>query len=338
MRTLVTLVLVVAAGLAPAGATVAPAQAAAVRPVTGYHATGVTHNERAEPPGAKPTVAYRDLALPTGQTATVFSNGIAEVFSAGHRSAQYRMVAPDGVAGAGTDADHDLAERIADAAGESCPGADIRIGYLNGTADQLADALPPEPEGGRGTAPHAIIVPLLAGPHPIFDAEIAAAISRMPVPVMLAAHLGPHPLLAGALHDRLSQVGLARASRVRGLSIQAGANGVLVVADRGPQAIGVVGVSTVLLASRLAVPAAPASLGDPVSIDAALTRLREAGVTHAAIAACVIGPETNPAEWEQLCAALGAPCTEPLGNHPAIAQLVSIRYGEALARIVAAGN
>ena len=242
------------------------------------------------------------------------------------------------VAGAGTDADHDLAERVVEAAGESCPGADIRIGYLNGTADRLADALPPAPEGGRGTAPHAIIVPLLAGPHPVFDAQIAAAISRMPAPVMLAAHLGPHPLLAGALHDRLSQVGLARASRVRGLSIQAGANGVLVVADRGPQAIGVAGVSTVLLASRLAVPAAPASLGDPASIDAALTRLGEAGATHAAIAACVIGPETNPAEWEQLSNALGAPCTAPLGTHPAIAQLVSIRYGEALARIVAAGN
>lgn len=102
MRTLVTLVAVVAAGLAPAGVAVAPAQAAAVRVVTGHHAAAVAHNEGPEAPGAKPSVIYRDLALPTGQTATVFSNGIAEVFSAGDRSAQYRMVASAGVAGSGT--------------------------------------------------------------------------------------------------------------------------------------------------------------------------------------------------------------------------------------------
>jgi len=51
---------------------------------------------------AKPAIVYRNLALPTGQTATVFSNGIAEVFGAGHRSAQYRMVPPTGAAEPGT--------------------------------------------------------------------------------------------------------------------------------------------------------------------------------------------------------------------------------------------
>jgi hypothetical protein len=94
----------------------------------------------------------------------------------------------------------------------------------------------------------------------------------------------------------------------------------------------------VLLAARLAVPAAPASLGDQASIDAAVERLREAGATQFAIAPCVIGPESRMTEFEELSSALGARCAAPLGAHPAIAQLVAVRYGEALARISVEGR
>src|SRR5215813_9814228 len=235
----------------------------------------------------------------------------------------------------------DLSRHVAETAAESCPGVDIKIGYLGGTADTLAEALAPDPsqsrENGRlNHAPQAVVVPLLAGPHPAIDQAIAAAINSARAPVMLAAALGPHPLLAGALHDRLSEVGLARANRARGLNIAAGATGILVVADRGQQAINDASVTTVLLASRLAIPAAPASLGDPAGIDAAVQRLREAGATQLAIAPCVIGPETDPEEFAALSAALGAPCSAPLGGHPAVAQLVAVRYGEALTRIAVA--
>ncbi len=251
-----------------------------------------------------------------------------------------------------------LADRIAEAAAESCPGVDIRIGYLSGSTDNLVDVLAAgatrrgaNGQQGNGRSrrerreqnrldqgrpahePRAVVVPLLAGPHPAYDAAIASAIGSARPPVMRATALGPHPLLAGALHDRLSEAGLARASRARGLNIAAGAAGIIVVADRGPQAINDAGVSAVLLAARLAVPVAPASLGDPASIDAAVRRLRESGAVHLAIAPCVIGPETDPAEFAALSAALGAPCPAPLGAHPAIAQLVAVRYGEALARI-----
>jgi hypothetical protein len=232
----------------------------------------------------------------------------------------------------------DLARYIADTATESCPGVDIKIGYLNGESETLADALEPESDPELELKlpdhmPYAVVVPLLAGPHPRIDQAIADSVAKAHAPVMLASALGPHPLLAGALHDRLSEVGLARASRARGLNIAAGATGVIVVADRGPQAINDAGVTTVLLASRLAVPASPASLGDPASVDAAVQRLREAGAAHLAVAPCVIGPETDPAEFAALSASLGAPCSGPLGGHPAIAQLVAVRYGEALARI-----
>ena len=231
----------------------------------------------------------------------------------------------------------DLASYVAETAAESCPGVDIKIGYLSGGSETLAEALERDPDQEHDALPDhlpsAVVVPLLAGPHPLFDQAIASAVAAAQAPVMLASALGPHPLLAGALHDRLYEVGLARASRARGLNIAAGAMGVIVVADRGPQAMSDAGVTTVLLASRLAVPVSPASLGDPASIDAAVQRLREAGATHLAIAPCVIGPETDPAEFAALSAALGAPCSAPLGGHPAIAQLVAVRYGEALARI-----
>jgi len=245
-----------------------------------------------------------------------------------------------GVPGKGTEADAELADQIIEAAAESCPGVDIRIGFLNSDEESLASALEFEHEGGAAgpPAPAAVVVPLLAGSHPTFDVQLATITAHATAPVMLAPHLGPHPLLAGALHDRLSEVGLARASRARGLNIAAGANGVLVIADRGPQSVSDAGVTAVLLAARLAVPVVPASLGDPDSVAGALERLREAGASHPAIAPCVIGPETDPDELTQLSAAIDAPCAAPLGSHEAVAQLVAVRYGEALARISVASH
>jgi len=89
----------------------------------------------------------------------------------------------------------------------------------------------------------------------------------------------------------------------------------------------------VRLAARLAVPTAPASLGDRASVDTAVERLREARATNLAIAPCVIGPESDMKEFDWLCSEFGARRSAPLGAHPAISQLVAARYGEALARI-----
>jgi hypothetical protein len=260
-----------------------------------------------------------------------------------HRSLHRISVASDApalvlaVPGRG-EAAAELASRVAESATDSCPGVDIRIGFLSGSTDTLADALAGDADPRSQQGPQAVVVPLLAGPHPALDAAIAAAISAAQAPVMLATALGPHPLLAGALHDRLHEVGLARANRARGLNIAAGATGIIVAADRGPQAAADVGVTTVLLAARLATPAAPASLGDPASVDAAVQRLHDTGATRLAISPCVIGPESDPAEFASLSRALSAPCAPPLGAHPAIAQLVAVRYGEALTRIAVASH
>lgn len=266
--------------------------------------------------------------------------------------------------GSASQANQELVGSVAESAAMSCPGVTITIGYLGAPADTPATATTttstastlatadPQPstltdalsaalasasDPGDGWATCAVVVPLLAGPHPVFDAQIDAALgqasSRTSGEIMLAGHLGPHPLLAGALHERLSQAGLARAGRALGLNVSHGANGVLVVAVGGAQAVSDAGLTAVLLAARLAVPAAPAALEDQASIDAAVSRLREAGATRLAVAPCVIGPETGLVEFERLASALGAQMSGPLGAHPAIAQLVAIRYGEALARI-----
>ncbi len=67
-----------------------------------------------------------------------------------------------------------------------------------------------EPDG-----PVVVVVPLLAGP----DRRCCAGSGRPSWTAGIAAELtdvfGPHPLLAEALHVRLSGAGLARADRAR---------------------------------------------------------------------------------------------------------------------------
>ncbi len=232
----------------------------------------------------------------------------------------------------------DLTGEIAASAESFCPGVDIRVGYLSGDVQRLEEVLAFDQADQGPLAPTAVVVPLLAGPHPTFDAALVAAARAATSPLMLAAHLGPHPLLAEALHTRLAEAGLARQARARGLSIVTGANGVLVLADGGDEAVQAAAVVAVLLAARLAMPVVPASVGDQASIDSALAQLRNAGVSSPAIAPCVIGPETQSREIEDITERLGVPCARPLGAHPAVPQLVAIRYGAALADLSVASS
>lgn len=231
-----------------------------------------------------------------------------------------------------------MTTEIAEAASRSCPGAEVRVGYLEGSVQRLTDAMVFDHAPSSATALQGVVVPLLAGPKPGIDDTIEELIGQAAAPLLLADHLGPHPLLAEALHARLAEAGLARESRARGLSIVPAANGVLVLADGSDEAIQAAGVAAVLLAARLAAPATPASLGDLAGVKASLNRLRAAGVSQPALAPCVIGPESDLAELTSLSDATGAPHSQPLGAHPAIAQLVAIRYGAALAGLRLAGS
>jgi sirohydrochlorin ferrochelatase len=254
-----------------------------------------------------------------------------------HRSPHRLTLPPDApplvlaVGGAACPASDDITAEIVSAVQSSCPHATIRVGYLDGPVRSLAEMLTTAGQDGAPQVQPSIVVPLLAGPHPRLDAALAGAVAGATMPVIATAPLGPHPLIAEAMHARLADAGLARASRVRGLSINNAANGVIVLADRGPEAVQSAGVIAVLLSSRLAIPAVPASFGDQAGITAAVARLHAAGASRLAIGPCVIGPESNPGELAAISAATGSPCAQALSAHSAISQLVAMRYGAALA-------
>jgi sirohydrochlorin ferrochelatase len=261
-----------------------------------------------------------------------------------HRSPHRLSVASDApalviaVPGAAKADSDEIGFRVAATAELSCPGVDIRVGYLEGDEQQLSDCLLPEgPQADDHDQFPTVVVPLLLSPNVNVDTRLRELIARPPVPTVLAAHLGPHPLVAEALHARLADAGLARQARSTGLSISAESRGVVVLADVGDQAANAAGVAAVLLASRLSVPVVPASLGDPASIVDAVNRLSESGAARPALAPCLIGPETNIGVLEDLSGALGAPCAPTLGAHQAIGQLVAIRYGAALASLSLTG-
>jgi hypothetical protein len=287
-----------------------------------------------EPPPQRDEFPPRSEALPrrTGRTRR----------SGRHRSpdrlslpsdAPTLLIAVPGSACAASDV---ISEEIAAAARLSCQGANVQAVYLEGPERRLDETLA-DLAGGPWAA-LAVVVPLLAGPHPRSDLALQRAVAGTGGQVVVAEHLGPHPLLAEALHARLAEVGLARESRARGLSISTVANGVLVLADRGEDAVRAAGVAAVLLAGRLAAPAVHASIDDPQGIGAAVTRLRDMGASRVAIAPCVIGPETDPRELAAAVEATGALAAPPLGAHPAIGQLVAMRYGNALAGLRPAGT
>jgi sirohydrochlorin ferrochelatase len=255
-----------------------------------------------------------------------------------HRSPHRLTLPPDApplvlaVGGAASAASDEITAEIVSAVQTSCPHATIRVGYLEGPVRNLTEMLTLPGQDGAPQVQPSIVVPLLAGPHPRLDAALASAVAAVTMPPVIAtAPLGPHPLIAEAMHARLADAGLARASRVRGLSINNPANGVIVLADRGPEAVQAAGVIAVLLSSRLAIPAVPASLGDQASIEAAIARLHAAGASRLAIGPCVIGPESDPGELAAVSAATGSPCAQALSAHSAISQLVAMRYGAALA-------
>jgi sirohydrochlorin ferrochelatase len=251
-----------------------------------------------------------------------------------HRSPDRLSVPPDAPAlvlaipGELTDSSVEIATGVMEVASQSCPGVTVRAGFVEGPEESLSAVLAdcPVPDG----LPAAVVVPLLVCPQPEVDAAIAATISAAPVPALHAAPLGVHPLLAGALHARLAEAGLARGDRIGRISIvTTAAEGVLVAAV-GEDAVAAAGTVAVLLAARLAVPVAAASFSDASSIRDAAGRLMDAGVSGLALAPCVIGPEISQLDLTAVADAAGMKTAPPLGAQTAIGQLAAVRYGTAL--------
>ncbi|MFD0275677.1 sirohydrochlorin chelatase [Kitasatospora sp. NPDC127111] len=200
------------------------------------------------------------------------------------------------------------------------PELDVRCCFLDLATPSLPEAL-----GGLSDGEPAVLVPLLLGTgyHLRVDVPGALAAARLPH-VRLAPALGPDPLLATVLADRL-----AAAGRPPGA-------GPVVLAAAGssdPAAAADTRRTARLLAERLADgrPVVPAylSAARPTPREA-VEALHAAGHRRVAVATHLLGPgffadraAGTPARWT----------SAPLGTHDALARLVAARYDRAAAPI-----
>ncbi|MEU3074137.1 sirohydrochlorin chelatase [Streptomyces laurentii] len=261
------------------------------------------------------------------------------------------VAAPEGapalvlaVPGTPTPAIRSLAEEVLSITRSELPGLEAVVGYLDGDDDAYptlstvltnADALRTQRyeiavAAGREVAapegPAAIVVPLLAGPDSALMRLVRQAVMDSGNTAELTEVLGPHPLLAEALHVRLSEAGLARADRARLFTVATAADGIILATVGGEEAVQAAGITGMLLAARLAVPVMAAALDQEGSIAAIAEQLRNAGAEQLALAPYLIGPEL--AEGLLDVAAKEADCAaaEPLGAYPAIGRLALSQY------------
>lgn len=241
-----------------------------------------------------------------------------------------------------------LADELVSIARSELPGLEAVVGFLEGDDAEFpslssvltaADALRTEryelalaagrevsaPEG-----PAAIVVPLLAGPDSALMRQVRQAVMDSGNTAELTDVLGPHPLLAEALHVRLSEAGLARADRARLFTVATAADGIILATVGGEEAVQAAGITGMLLAARLAVPVMAAALDQEGSIASVAEQLRAAGSVQLALAPYLIGPELAAGLLDEASKEAGCATAEALGAYPAIGKLVLSQYASAL--------
>ncbi|MFF3615659.1 sirohydrochlorin chelatase [Streptomyces sp. NPDC002580] len=264
------------------------------------------------------------------------------------------LAAPEGapalvlaVPGTPNAATRSLAEEVVSIARSELPGLDARIGYLDGDDEfptlqsvlahaaeersarfeqaRAAGSDAAEPDGPVG-----IVVPLLAGPDSALLRRIRQAMMESRVAAELTDVLGPHPLLAEALHVRLSEAGLSRADRARLFTVATAADGIVLATVGGEEAVQAAGITGMLLAARLAVPVMAAALDAEGSIAAVAEQLRGSGSQQLALAPYLIGPELDAGLLDAAAKEAGCAAAEALGPYPAIGKLALAQYTTAL--------
>ncbi|MEV7686858.1 sirohydrochlorin chelatase [Streptomyces bungoensis] len=265
------------------------------------------------------------------------------------------LVAPEGapalvlaVPGVPSAATRSLAEDVVSIARSELPGLDARIGYLDGDDTEFpslkavltraaeertaryeralaAGAEVKEPDG-----PVAVVVPLLAGPDSSLLRQMRQSVMDSRVAAELTDVLGPHPLLAEALHVRLSEASLARADRARLFTVATAADGIILASVGGEEAVQAAGITGMLLAARLAVPVMAAALDQDGSIASVAEQLRSSGSQQLALAPYLIGPEIDAALLTAAAEEVGCATAEALGAYPAIGKLALAKYTTAL--------
>lgn len=265
------------------------------------------------------------------------------------------MAAPEGAAalvlavpGTPSPESRGLAEEVISIARSELPGLNALIGYVDGddaeyptltsvvahsAAERTAryeQALAVGREVAEPEGPAAVVVPLLVGPDSALVQRIRQAITDSGAPAELADVLGPHPLLAEALHVRLSEAGLARADRARLFTVATAADGIVLATVGGEEAVQAAGITGMLLAARLAVPVMAAALDVDGSVAAIAEQLKGSGSLQLAVAPYLVGPEVAEGLLDAAAKEAGCATAEPLGAYPAIGKLVLSMYTSAL--------
>ncbi|MEO3765917.1 CbiX/SirB N-terminal domain-containing protein [Streptomyces sp. B5E4] len=198
------------------------------------------------------------------------------------------------------------------------PGLRVRLGHVELNEPLLRDTL----ETLTGDA---VLVPLLFGRGHHVTRDIPGAVraaGERDGAARVAAPLGPHPLLAAALAERLAQAGWR------------GGDGVVLAAagSRAARSAADTAATAALLADRLGVPVLPAyaSAAAPTVAEAARA-LAARGCRRIGVACCFTAPGLFAHRTAADARALGLPVAAPLGPHPALARLVLHRYDGELA-------
>jgi hypothetical protein len=242
---------------------------------------------------------------------------------------------------AGNPGQPDVAGQIASVIRVDNPALEVRIARVgSGREDpeSLPGVLTTAAAGRPAGAPAAVVVPLLAVPHPPLISAIRSAVAGSSVSARVAEPFDASLTFAEALHIRLADARLARADRVRMFSIPTAADGIIVATVGGTASASAASPTAVLLAARLALPVFAAALDGSPSIRTAAAQLQQMGVQRIAIAPCIIGPEARPGELEAACASIGADCAAPLGAHDTVAKMMTLTYGQALAELDSASG
>ncbi|MER6618074.1 sirohydrochlorin chelatase [Streptomyces xantholiticus] len=237
-----------------------------------------------------------------------------------------------------------LAEEVISIARSELPGLEVGIGYLDGdeaeyptletvlarTAARRTERYEIAKAAGREVAepegPAAVVVPLLAGPDHALMRRIRQAVMDSRAAAELTDVLGPHPLLAEAVHVRLSEAGLARADRARLFTVATAADGIILATVGGEEAVQAAGITGMLLAARLAVPVMAAAIDQEGSIAAIAEQLRASGSAQLALAPYLVGPELPEGLLDAAAKEAGCAAAEALGAYPAIGKLVLSQY------------
>lgn len=230
--------------------------------------------------------------------------------------------------GSRSPAAQDSVRRLLAAVRSARPGLSVREAYVELTVPSLPEVL-------RSVAGDVVIVPLLLGNgyHIAHDvAGVAAAYRPGPdrAGPPCAPALGPDPLLAEALADRL-----LTAERAHG----GGSAGPVVLAAAGssdPRAHADTSAMAGLLAlrlGRLVLPAYNAASGPTVVRTVA--DLRRQGHAHVSVATYLLSPGRFAGEVRGCGADV---VSDPLGTHDALVRLVLARYDAARAAACAVGS